>query len=79
MEEDYDKDYEDEEKSDGIVLTFGNDGKAKAIKQSDYENNIEKQQELITEFIRENLELFKKFLDKKGISEEEFNGGNREC
>ncbi len=76
MEEDYDEDdYRNEDdESDGLILSIGDDGKPKLIKQSDYENTIEKQQEIMTEFIKDNVELFKSFLEKKGISEEDFNG-----
>jgi len=72
--EEIDYENEDEEESDGLILSFGKDGKVDAIKQSDYENTIEKQQEIIMEFMKENGELFSKFLEKKGISEDEFNG-----
>ena len=77
MEEEYEEENfeDDEEESNGFILSFDEEGKgAKLTSKKDYEANIERQQELIVEFIRENLELFKKFLDKKGISEEEFNG-----
>ena len=74
MEEEYDE-YEDEEESEGLILSFDKEGKgAKLTSKKDFDNAIEKQQELITEFIKENVELFKKFLEKKGISEKEFNG-----
>jgi hypothetical protein len=64
-------DYDDEDER--LILSFEN-GKGKIIKESDYNNTIQKQQELMAEFIEQNTELFIKFLDNKGISEAEFNG-----
>jgi hypothetical protein len=73
MTEDYD--YEEEEKSDGFILSFDEERKEpKLTSKKDYEDNIENQQKIIMEFLEENVELFNKFLKKKGISEEEFNG-----
>jgi len=70
------KDYEEE--SDGIILSFDEEGKGpKLISKKDYEDSIENQQKIIMEFLKENVELFNKFLKKKGISEEEFNGSER--
>lgn len=74
MEEEYDDD--EEEDSGGFILSFDEEGKgAKLTSKKDYEDTIEKQQELITEFIKENVGLFSEFLKKKGITEEEFNNG----
>ena len=81
MEEEYNEDdYEDEENSDGesggFILSFDEEGKvAKLTSKKDYEDTIENQQKIIMEFLEENVELFNKFLKKKGITEEEFNGG----
>lgn len=81
MEEEYEDDEDDfneeenDEDSGGFILSFDEEGKgAKLTSKKDYENTIEKQQEIITEFIKENVKLFNKFLEKKGITEEEFNG-----
>lgn len=80
MEEEYNEDdYENEEDSDieskGFILSFDEEGKgAKLISKKDYEDSIENQQKIIMEFLEENVELFNKFLKKKGITEEEFNG-----
>ena len=72
-EEDFEED-EDEEDC-GIILSFNEEGKeAKLTLKKDYENTIKKQQEVIIEFIKENIKLFNKFLKKKEITEEEFNG-----
>ena len=72
-EEDFEED-EDEEDG-GIILSFNEEGKeAKLTLKKDYENTIKKQQEVIIEFIKENIKLFNKFLKKKEITEEEFNG-----
>jgi len=78
MEEDYDEyddEYDEDENSEGFVLSIGDDGKAKVETQEDFNSQRDNQQELVNEFIRENLEGFKKFLDKKGISEDDFNKG----
>lgn len=72
--DDYEEDWKDEEESDGLILSFQEDGTVDAIPKKDYESIVDKQHELINEFVRENLESFKQFLDKKGISEDEFNG-----
>lgn len=75
MEEDYDEydEDEDDEDSGGLVLSIGDDGKAKVETEEDFSSKRDNQQGLVNEFIRENLEGFKKFLDKKGISEDDFN------
>jgi len=75
-EEDYEEDEDTNEESGGFILSFDEEGKgAKLISKKDYEDNIENQQKIIREFLEENVELFNKFLKKKEISEEEFNGG----
>lgn len=71
-----DNDYEEE--SEGMILSIGEDGKTELQSKAGYDKVIEKQERLTTEFIQENLDLFKQFLDKKGISEEEFNGTVKE-
>jgi hypothetical protein len=76
MEDYYDEDYEDEE-SEPMVLSFGNDGKAEIKMASDLKEQEENQSEIINEFIRQNLELFKEFLDKNNCSEEDFNNGKK--
>jgi len=77
MEEEYNEDEcEEDEESGGFILSFDEEGKgAKLTSKKDYEDSIENQQKIIMEFLEENVELFNKFLKKKGISEEEFNGG----
>ena len=75
-EEEFEDDDEDSEDSGGFILSFDEEGKgAKLISNKDYEDNIENQQKIIMEFLEENVKLFNEFLKKKGISEEEFNGG----
>ena len=60
--------FEDDE--DSFILSFDEEGKGAEINsKKDYEAKIEKQQELTIEFINENLDLFKNFLDKKGMTE----------
>ena len=79
MEEEYnEEEYEEDEDTDegGFILSFDEEGKgAKLTSKKDYEDNIENQQKIIMEFLEENVNLFNEFLKKKGISEEEFNGG----
>ncbi len=68
-EEDYDEDHE-EESSEGLILTFGKDGKAEIKKPSDYVELEKKDFELIQEFIEgDGKEAFNKFLEKKGVKE----------
>jgi len=74
-ETDYDDEYEDEDDSDSLILSFGEGGDARIQRRGDFENCISKQQDLIKDFIGENLGIFKKFLNKRGISEDDFNSG----
>ena len=69
------EDEDTDEKSGGFILSFEEGKGAKLTSKKDYEDSIENQQKIIMEFLEENVELFNKFLKKKGISEEEFNGG----
>lgn len=77
MNEDYEDYDEDDGDDDGMVLCFGEDGPEvkMASELEEIENN---KMEIITEFIKENVESFKKFLDKKGLTEDDFNKGIKE-
>jgi hypothetical protein len=64
-----------EDEGGGFILSLNEKSEGyKLTSKKDYEKTIENQQEIISEFVRENISLFNKFLIKKGITEEEFNG-----
>lgn len=65
MNEDYHEEYEDEEESEGLFLSIGDDGKAEIHKQSDYIEVKEKDFDLIKGFIGNNKELFQEYLKKQ--------------
>lgn len=69
--EDFEEDYEE----DMMVLVAGEDGKAEIKMASEIEKQRENQNEIIVEFIKENVKLFSDFLTKKGITEDDFNKG----
>ena len=77
MNEDYADYDEDDEDNDSMILCFGGNGPEvkMASELEEIENN---KMELITEFIEENVESFKKFLNKKGLTGDDFNEGIKE-
>ena len=64
-DEDYEEeeDFEDDENS-GMILSMGDDGKPKIEMESDYTRVLEKDIKLIQGFLRENKDLFNKYLKK---------------
>jgi len=69
MEEDDDNEEEDEEEdeeeSGGLMISMGEDGKAKIEKESDYIRVPQKDINIISEFLKENQDLFNKWIKKK--------------
>lgn len=67
---------EDEDDEEGFILSFDDEkGTPKITSVKDHENALENQQKIVMMFLKENNNLFIKFLEKKGISEEDFNEG----
>lgn len=66
-EEDYKEEEEfedDDENSEGMILSMGDDGKPKIEMESDYVRVLEKDIKLIQGFLKENKKLFNKYLKK---------------
>ncbi len=70
-EEDYEEEEfeDDDENSEGMILSMGDDGKPKIEMESDYTRVLEKDIKLIQGFLRENKDLFNKYLKKRGVIE----------
>lgn len=63
MEDDH-KDYEEDENTESLILSIGDDGKAEIHNPKDWVEVKEKDMDLIQGFIKENNDLFKKYCEK---------------
>ena len=62
MKENYEDEYDEEDESEGFILSIGDDGKAKLHKPEDYVQILEKDFKLMKGFIEKNQNEFNKYM-----------------